>query len=204
MNFIHPFTLLSVSSSGGGKTFWIKKLLEANMITPKPQKFLYLYGEFQPIFKEMKGVVFQEGIPEGLYESFTPDVRTLLIIDDLMESPRAQDLLVRIFTMGSHHRSLSCINLQQVLFPRNPKFRTISLNANYILLFKSVRDRTQVVRLASQMQLTRALTQAYTNATHVKFGYLLIDLRSDCDEKLRLRTQIFSKDGPTIVYVPKK
>jgi len=201
MELPSPFSMIVVGPSGSGKTHWVKKLLDSNLIQPQPQNIHYCYGEYQPLFNEMKNVTFHEGVPPNLYESFKPSVRNMIIIDDLMENPNAQNMLVQIFTKGSHHRCLTAIVLLQVLFPRNPKFRTISLNTNYIVLFKSARDRQQIKTLAKQMSLNRVLPQAWEDSVNLsQFGYLLIDLRGSCDEGLRLRTRIFPQDGHTIVY----
>ena len=45
----------------------------------------------------------------------------------------------------------SVIYLVQNLFPKGKESRTISINAQYMVLFKNPRDNTQVVNLAKQM-----------------------------------------------------
>lgn len=116
--------MILVGPSGSGKTFWVKKLLSSNLIDPPAERIIYLYAEFQPLYKEMKGVEFIEGVPLDLYERLDSAKRTVLIVDDLMHTKNAQDLLVRVFTVLSHHKNLTCINLQQVLFPKQAQFRT--------------------------------------------------------------------------------
>jgi hypothetical protein len=46
------------------------------------------------------------------------------------------------------------------------------------------------------------LIEAFKDATSKAFGYLLIDLKPDTDEKYRVRTGIFN-DELQYVYVPK-
>jgi len=67
--------------------------------------------------------------------------------------------------------------------------RTISLNAQYIFLFKNPRDNSQFAHLARQLypHNYRFAVDAYKNSTQDTFGYLLIDLRNEQDEELRLR-----------------
>ena len=82
--------------------------------------------------------------------------------------------------------------------------RTISLNAHYLVLFKNVRDSTQVSNLARQMFPGKShfMIEAFADATMTPFGYLLVDLTSGSDERCRLRTNIFP--GEThYVYVRK-
>jgi len=62
----------------------------------------------------------------------------------------------------------------------------ITVNAHYLILLKNPRDATQFASLARQM---------YPNmskfAMSVPYGYLLIDLKPEQDERCRLRTNIF-------------
>jgi len=82
--------------------------------------------------------------------------------------------------------------------------RTISLNAQYIVLFKNPRDNSQFTHLARQLHphTSRFAVEAYKNATTEPYGYLLVDLHSEQDEDLRLRTRIFPGERQ-IVYVYK-
>lgn len=80
----------------------------------------------------------------------------------------------------------------------------MSLNAHYLVLFKNPRDATQVSTLARQMYPGRNkfLVEAFKDATAKPYGYLLIDLKGDTEEKYRIRTNIFSNERQ-FVYVPK-
>ena len=49
---------------------------------------------------------------------------------------------------------------------------------------------------------SKFLVEALKNATEKPFGYLLLDLKADTDEKYRVRTNIFL-DEMQYVYVPK-
>jgi len=69
----------------------------------------------------------------------------------------------------------------------------MSLNAHYMVLFKNPRDVSQFAKLTRQM---------YPKASQFAYSYLLVDLRPEQDEELRLRTNIFP--GEThYVYVPR-
>ena len=72
----------------------------------------------------------------------------------------------------------------------------MSLNSHYIVLFKNVRDATQVGNLARQMYPGKGalMIEAFKNATSASYSYLLIDLKQETDDKLRLKTGIFPGD----------
>jgi len=127
-----------------------------------------------------------------------------LIIDDLMHE--ADERVSKIFTRVSHHKNLSVLHLTQNLFYGSKQNRTISLNSHYLVVFKNTRDATQISHLASQMYpgKSKFLIEAYRDATSKPFGYLLIDLKPDTEDQLRIRSNIFPDDAATCVYVPKR
>jgi len=57
----------------------------------------------------------------------------------------------QVFTKGSHNRNISLVLITQNLFHKGPSSRDISLNGNYIVVFKKPRDKTQIVHLAWQV-----------------------------------------------------
>ena len=94
--------------------------------------------------------------------------------------------------------------LTQNLFYKSKQTRTMSLNAHYIVLFKNPRDAMQISTLGRQMYpgQNKFLVEAFKNATEKPFGYLLLDLKPDTDEKYRVRTNIFP-DERQYVYIPR-
>jgi len=170
------------------------------MIEPPPSKIVYCYGEYQQLFRQYPHVTFHQGLPD--INDFDGSEPTLLIIDDLMQE--TNDTVANLFTKGSHHRNVSVLFLAQNLFPKNKFARTMSLNAHYMILFKNPRDASQFANLARQMypKTSQFAVDAYKDATYEPYSYLLIDLRPEQDEELRLRTNIFP--GEThYVYVAK-
>jgi len=71
----------------------------------------------------------------------------------------------------------------------------MSLNAHYMVLFKNPRDVSQFANLARQMypKTSQFAVEAYKDATREPYSYLLVDLRPEQDEELRLRTNIFPR-----------
>ena len=74
----------------------------------------------------------------------------------------------------------------------------------YIVVFKNPRDASQIATLARQMYPGKSqfLIDAFVDATAKPFGYLLIDLKPDTEEKYRVRTGIFPGELQ-FVYLPK-
>jgi hypothetical protein len=199
----HPFTCTVAGPSTSGKTWFVFRLIKHvdRLIVPVPEKILYCYGEFQPSFSEFPEVEFHEGLLD--VSRFDGRQRVLLIIDDLMNE--ADQNVCNLFTKLSHHRSVSVVFITQNLYHRNRFVRTMNLNTHYIVMFKNPRDANQVTTLARQMYPGRSkfMVEAFKDATKNPYGYLLIDLKPETDERYRIRTNIFPDDDRQYVYVSK-
>ena len=55
-----------------------------------------------------------------------------------------------LFNVVAKHNKIVICLLVQNLFLNNPVFREISLNASYIIVFKMIRDKKQIMSLAKQ------------------------------------------------------
>jgi hypothetical protein len=200
VRFKHPFTCMVCGPTGSGKSVFIFKLINEvdEQIVPPPQKIVYCYGEYQPMFAEYPRVTFREGLPENT--EFDGKLRTLLILDDLMTEAGIE--VSNIFTKISHHRNISVIFLTQNLFYKSQ--RTMNLNSQYLILFKNPRDVQQIATLGRQMYPGKGkfLVEAFKMASEKPYGYLLIDLRADTLEKYRLRTNIFAGERQ-FAFLPK-
>ena len=73
-----------------------------------------------------------------------------------------------------------------------------------MVLFKNPRDANQFAILARQMypKQSQYAVEAYEDAKREPYSYLLVDIRPEQDEDLRLRTNIFPGEKH-YVYVPK-
>jgi len=200
VRFKHPFTCIIAGPTGSGKTRFTFQFIDESQtqISPPPERIVYCYGEFQPIFNEYPQITFNEGLPDN--KEFDGKHRTLLILDDLMKE--AGDSVLDIFTKLSHHRNMSVIFLTQNLFFKSKQSRTMNINTQYIVLFKNPRDALQVATLGRQMYPGNSnfLVEAFKDATERPHGYLLIDLHPVTLEKFRIRTNIF-KGERQYVYV---
>ena len=194
----HPFTAIVCGPTGSGKTSFVLKFIAnvAIIMSPQPKRIIWCYGVYQSAFDSVRNVEFHEGLPDA--EALKPN--TLLILDDLMhESDSRVD---KIFTKHSHHIGVSVMFLTQNLFHKGT--RTMTLNAHYLVIFKNPRDKTQITYLARQMYPGRSkfVTEAFEDATAKPYSYLVVDLKADTEEKMRLRSGIFPGED-NFVYIPR-
>ena len=200
----HPFTCIVAGPTGCGKTAFVARLLRnaSAMIDPPPERVTWYYGEWQAAYENLN--VPNMRLEEGLPTSFDSEgKRGLVVLDDLMAETDCR--VTNLFTKKSHHSNTSVIYLVQNLFPKNKESRTISLNSQYMVVFKNPRDASQLANLARQMYPGRGafVQEAFADATASPYGYLLIDLKQNTPDDLRLRTSILPDDAHQFVYVPK-
>jgi len=182
--FIHPFTAIVSGPTGSGKTQFVMHLADSAdaLIEPTPRKIVYYFAEYQPLFEHYEDrIQFRHGMPKA--DAIDRLTDALIVYGDLMD-----ERLTRMFTHGSHHRNISVIFMVQNFFNQNRHMRTISLNAQYIILFKNPRDSSQFVHLAKQLypHNSRFAHKAYVDATKRPYAYILLDLQSDQDDNLRM------------------
>jgi hypothetical protein len=206
--FEHPATCLVSGVSGSGKTKFVQKCLKHldHVFRPVPERLVVFYGAWQPAYDSINSetgrrVEFYEGIRGDV--TFDPAEKSLLIIDDLQLEARGE--IAKYFTKFSHHKNVSVFYLVQNLFHKSPEHRAVSLNSNYMCLFSNPRDRSQIMHLAKQVypSCPRALQQAFEDATSIPHGYLILDLKAETPDKLRMRSNIFP-DETLAVYQTKK
>jgi hypothetical protein len=177
--------------TGSGKFIFVRRFVHniKHMMTPKPDRILWCYGEYQTLYGTVDGVDFQQGLPD--LDTVDPREKHLIILDHLMDE--TDQRVASLFTKKSHHRNISVMYIVQNLFHRGKHHRTIGLNAHYMVLFKNRRDVTQSMALAHQMYLqkTKYFLEAYTAATALPHGYLVIDMKQETPDIFRLRSHIF-------------
>jgi hypothetical protein len=211
--FKHPSTILIAGPTGSGKTEFLVELLRNKALQPFPQRIVWVYGEWQDAYDRILNlklrntkISFVKDFDENIYETLDRRVRNLVVLDDQMENQgmhrNGGRALAKFFTQGSHHRNLTIVYIVQNLFHQAKSMRTISLNSQYVVLYKNPRDKLQIESLARQMYplQPKFLVTAFEDATSRPFGYLVVDLKPQTPDNLRLRTDIFNSQGQT-VYV---
>ena len=206
--FQHPMTMNVCGPTCSGKTTWLKQLLlnADKMIQPRPHYIFWFYKRWQPIYTELRkklnNIKFIQGIPPALKNAKFFDERfpTLFIFDDLMRDATRNSDICELYTEGSHHRNLSVICLLQNIYHHGRENRTMSLNTQYLVLFKNPRDQLQVMTLSRQMFPHRSyqFMDQFKRATTKPYGYLVIDLKQNTPDYQRLRTDVFIKNNESI------
>ncbi len=209
---MYPFpSCTSISVSGAtcsGKTTWLFRLLrhKDEMFNDSPQRVLYCYGIYQPLYdvmeRELPFISFHRGLPnEKELDQLSDDSHcNLVILDDLMDSVTTSCEMENLFVKGMHHRHLSIIYLNQNLYCKGKNARTININTHVLVLMKNPRDISQLQCLARQaFWVKRLLMEAFKDATSQPYGYLVLDFSPSAEENYRVRSHIFP-DEDTIVY----
>ena len=126
------------------------------------------------------------------------------MLDNLMAETDGR--VTTLFTKKSHHSDTSVIYIVRNLFPRNKESHTISLNSQHMIVFKNPRDASQLGNLARQIYPGRGafVKEAFADATASPYGYLLIDLKQNAPDDMRLRTSVLPDDAHQWVYLPKE
>ncbi len=211
---MYPFpscTSISVSvATCSGKTTWLFRLLrhKDEMFNDSPQRVLYCYGIYQPLYdvmeRELPFISFHRGLPnEKELDQLSDDSHcNLVILDDLMDSVTTSCEMENLFVKGMHHRHLSIIYLES-----KPILQ--SKNARHTINYQHTRSRvgqkpehiSQLQCLARQAFLGKSafLMEAFKDATSQPYGYLVLDFSPSAEENYRVRSHIFP-DEDTIVY----
>jgi hypothetical protein len=191
MPWVHPFTSMIAGPSGSGKSKFVRRFVHniKHMMTPKPDRFLWCYGEYQTLYGTVEEIEFQQGLPD--LDNLDPRDKHFIILGDLMDE--TDQRVASLFTKKSHHKNISVMYIVQNLFHRGKHHRTISRNAHYTVLFKNLTDISQIMALAHQMypRITQFFLEAFVRATARPDGYMVIDMKQNTPDILRLRTFIF-------------
>ena len=206
MAFQHPFSMMVMGPSQSGKTEWTRKLLLLPLIQPPPERILWCFGQWQPLYEELQKripyIEFVHGIPDHLHspQFINAGTRNLIILDDLMTEAKCDQRIADLFTKGSHHRNISIVYLTQNVFPQGKVCRDIALNMQYLVLFNNPIDRQQVVTLARRIYPSTSVTfmKRFEEATSRPYGYLVVDLKSSTSEQDRLLTNIFESQDQQV------
>jgi hypothetical protein len=181
------------------------------MISPSPQRIIWLYKRWQPLYDEIRLTVFPrvefiQGIPMDLEQDtfVQPNTHNLVILDDLMSCATKDSRVNELFTEGSHHRNMSVIALNQNLyFNKDPTQRR---NCHYLVMFNNPVDQQQIMTLARQMYPgnSQHLIRHFKEATSKPYGYLVIDLKPFTSDHQRLRTDIFDQSTAEKLKIPQR
>jgi hypothetical protein len=207
-----PFSAILAGPSRSGKSHFIKKLLLNMdvMYDKKPAYTIFYYASWQDTYDEMKeaGLV-DEWRNEAPSTNYISEVAAKyenlggvqVILDDLMSSCGTE--MENLFTIFSHHHSISTIYVTQNLYQDSTSFRTMKLNATYLVLFKNPGNLKQAQTFFRSFRPRHAteLGRIYETMTENGYTYMLIDLHQTTPHAIRIRTKIFP-DEICEVYTP--
>lgn len=188
VRFKENFTLCVSGASGMGKTELVLHLLKNadKCMTTIPTQLIICYGCRQPFYEKFKELGIPVVLHEGVLQTDPPS-GSLILFDDLQEKALQ---ISDFFTKISHHLHVSTIYITQNIFL--PQNRNITLNSNYIILFTSFRDRSQIKTLGAQIDPNNSqwIVKSYKDATKIPYSYILFDFTPQTDEEYRVRDNI--------------
>ena len=195
------FKIFISGPSGSGKTYFITDLLKNLDIfaTNPPKLIIYVYRVWQPKYEEMSVDYFIEDGVDLMekIKSYSKDQHALIVFDDLINS-ESIPTISRLFTVDGRHNNMSLIFVTQKMFVNDEKFREISGNSDYFLVFKNPRNAREIRTLASQMTPGKMdLVNYYVKATEKPFSYLFINLTQQCHDQVKFLSHLF--DTPHVV-----
>lgn len=204
LKFKFPFTCIVAGTTGSGKTCWTRRLLASykyliDFEIRHDLKVLWCFGQYQKLYNEPiidVDITYSKGIPS--LDTIKQSQPNIIVIDDLMTELRKDEIVKDLFIRGSHHLNISVIYITQNIFASEKPMRTISLNAQYIVILKGIRLTQQIAVLGAQIfpGKARNFLNIYKSATAEPFSYLLLDLHPSSQDKFRLRNRIFKQELP--------
>jgi hypothetical protein len=188
--------MLAGPSQSGKSHFLLSVLQSRNQLFDKHiDRIVYCYSVPLANSDLFTDAEFVHGLPN--LNEFDPSLNNLLILDDLMSECEKDKEIQNLFTVYSHHKNITVFIITQNLFSRGPCARTISLNAQYLIVFNNPRDAGQIRRLGIQMfpSKTKFLALAYQDAIEMNnYGYLFIDNTQGTPTKYRISTNILPEN----------
>ena len=210
---VWPYSLLLCGQTGCGKTTWIIELLRHHdeLCTHTPKQLIWIYGEEQPDLLEIITKIwfplqceFVDGCPDDLLTRLeqTSDHGSLCIFDDVMNELSSNSMVSKLFTCARSHLGCSLVLMLQNIFPKDTQSGTISINAQYQVLFRNPRDSLQTSILARQLcpLNSKDFLKIYKRATQRPYGYLFCCFTQSCPDEIHYSTNVLPNEYPSIVY----
>ena len=205
---VYPSSVLIGGPSQGGKTVFMTNLIKqrSRLIDSKWPIKSVLWFSPTTILNKITDVTYFQRLPIMNDLKKKKGEAKMIIIDDYLSDLRGEagKEIIRIVLNGTHHLDVCVCILVQNMFEK--QLRTISLNCQYLVIFKSPRDTTQIQYLLRQIfgKDCQDHVRAVKNALALPYSYVLLDLSQSCPEITRIRTDIL--EGPrefSKIYMPK-
>lgn len=208
-----PFCMVIAGNNQSGKTsFTIELLKNRNLLIDNDfEKIVYFYGIKTPNVKILRnmGVICVQGLPaQGDFSMFTgnKEDHKLFIFDDMIQAITNNEKVTEFVFNSLHHELCSIIFTTQDLFLKSKYRLTLTRQAHYFVLMKSVLDKEQIVFFARKFaphnhKQTMEMFEKMLSET--QFSYIFADGRTTTPDDARLRWDIFNKVVMKTIY-PKK
>lgn len=198
-----PFRLICSGSSGVGKSTLIAQILKQrkDIIDQPIHKIIYcakFETSISPLIKNDKNISFNEGLPSEELVRNEENLNLLFVVDDLFDAAYNSPVISDIFTQG-RNRNIGIVLITQNLFPKFSRSRDISLNSSYYIIYRNLRDASQIKHFARQVapRHSKEFCELYYKYIDKPFSYLFIDFSPEQEDLFRYRTDILSPT-PTI------
>ena len=186
-----PASFLVTGSSGAGKTDLVLRIITHRLsIFRKPfEEIIYFYDTYQDKFDQYATTV---KFVNSLIDVKFTGRSTLIIIDD--QALNISTEIVSLFTTGRHKNVTPMLLVQNIFLP-SPLMRTIVANCSHFLFLKSPKSRFQLANLLRQIyskDQSKHVLAAYDDATRQKYTFLWLDLSPNADERLRIKSRLYT------------
>lgn len=211
--FIGPReSILVCGGSGQGKSTFVEKLItDPKYWKEKFDKILYCYGIYsktvESLSKNAPHIQLISGLPRNLLANplqvLNPQENSLIVLDDVSLESQESKELTSFISRGLSHTNSSLISIEHFLFSPLAQRRNQSFHYSQIILFKSSRNLNQLNTLAKQLGICTAkeLIEAYKDSTQKPYSHLVLDLRSDTPDDLRILSNVLCEnEEPTYAY----
>ena len=199
--FQHPFAMTIIGSRRTGKTNFVKNLLISRdkHFNSEIDDIYWFSPGYNEVFDELEenipNIKLIKGLPSNISALLSDKSRkTLFVIDDLISQAGKRVDVSDMFTNG-RHSNLSVILLTQNMYHKGRHFRDMSINSDYFVIFKNIRDTTSLRHLGMQMNNLEFLTEVFDDIAEKPFSHVVIDFRADTPKHLRFRSNIFGENG---------
>ena len=192
---------------------WIAELLKHHeeLCTHTPKNLIWIHGvEQSDLFESIREIwaphqcEFVEGFPEDLmpHPEKTSSRGSLCIFDDVMNEVSSNATISKLFTRGRSRLGCFLVLMLQNIFPKGSQSRTISINAQYQVIFHNPRDSFQISILARQLcpLNSKSVLVIYNRASHRAYGYLFCCFTQSCPDEIHYHTNILCSEYSSIVY----
>jgi hypothetical protein len=204
LRLVNSSSMIVAGPTQAGKTTFVHELLNLrHLIFKEPITSIYWVCNEYPKYDVRRDVEYIVGLPTDGFDFVRRN--SIVVIDDLMMEAKDSSAITNLFTKVTHHLNCFVIYITQNYFTSTCEDVTRRRNVQYVVLFKNPADVSQIRTIGQKMFPTepRFLTSTYTNAVSRPHGYLLLDLRQETPDILRVRSNILLHQFPMMAYKQK-